>query len=71
MNYFARELAWLLSPQPEIKYALFFDDGYMIPRDDGIMLGGSNDEGNWSLEAEQPVIDRIMAAHARMFARFV
>ena len=60
-----------LLPQPEIKYALFFDDGYMIPRDDGIMLGGSHDEGNWSLEAEQPVIDRIMAAHARMFARIV
>ena len=33
--------------------------------------GGSHDEGNWSLEAEQPVIDRIMEAHAEMFARFV
>jgi D-amino-acid oxidase len=58
-------------PQPEIRYALFHSGGYMIPRDDGIMLGGSHDEGNWSLEAEQPVINRIMAAHSEMFARFV
>lgn len=59
-----------MMPQPEIDYAMFFSRGYMIPRDDGIMLGGSHDEGNWSLEPEQPVIDRILSAHAEMFARF-
>jgi D-amino-acid oxidase len=56
-------------PQPEIDYALFHSGGYMIPRDDGIMLGGSHDEGNWSLEPEQLVIDQIMTASAEMFAR--
>ena len=39
----------ILLPQPEVQYAVAHGDLYMFPRSDGILLGGTHEEGNWSL----------------------
>ena len=38
----------VLLPQPEIDYC-YLGSGYMFPRRDGIILGGTFDHGDWSL----------------------
>ena len=59
----------VLLPQPEIRYA-FTGDGYMFPRADGIILGGTFEPDVWSTEPEPETIARIVEAHRRMFAGF-
>lgn len=60
------QLAVLL-PQEEINYGYViptFDDLlYMFPRKDGIILGGTSDKGNCSLEPDEKEIDRILNGH--------
>jgi D-amino-acid oxidase len=60
------QLAVLL-PQPEIDYAYMLG-GYMFPRADGILLGGTFEQGEWDAVTTPQAIDRIMAAHARINA---
>jgi D-amino-acid oxidase len=43
------QLTFLL-PQPEVQYAVLHDDLYMFSRTDGILLGGTHEEGVWNLE---------------------
>jgi len=58
----------ILLPQPEIQYAYEIDDGYMFPRPDGILLGGTFERGEEVAETTPEAIDRILAAHAAINA---
>lgn len=61
------QLAVLL-PQPEIQYAYEIGDGYMFPRPDGILLGGTYERGEEQAETTPEAIDRILAAHTAINA---
>ncbi len=50
-------------PQPEIDYCYPGKHGYMFPRSDGIVLGGSYDKHNWSLEPDPAQTASILAGH--------
>lgn len=60
------QLTFLL-PQPEVTYAAMFEDAYMFSRHDGILLGGTHEEGNWSLEVDQATVKEKLAKHAELF----
>jgi glycine/D-amino acid oxidase-like deaminating enzyme len=60
----------ILLPQPEVRYAFTGQAGYMFPRPDGILLGGTFERGEWSAEPQPADIDRIIASHARLFGGF-
>ena len=53
----------ILLPQPEIDYCYLGKHGYMFPRSDGIVLGGSYDKHDWSLEPDPKRTDSILAGH--------
>lgn len=57
----------ILLPQPEIDYAYIVSSAenylYMFPRKDGIILGGTHDKGNWSLEPDPVQTERIIKGH--------
>jgi hypothetical protein len=60
----------ILEPQDEIDYNLILDDGYyMFGRRDGIVLGGTFDHGNASLEPDPDVTARILQTHRAFFSR--
>jgi D-amino-acid oxidase len=63
------QLAVLL-PQPEVRYAASGDWGYMFPRADGILLGGTFERGVWDTTPDPADIARILASHKRFFAAF-
>jgi D-amino-acid oxidase len=42
---------------------------YMFPHGDTILLGGTNDEGNWDQKPQEPIAERIMAACAEIDGR--
>ena len=52
----------VLLPQPEIDYC-YLSSGYMFPRRDGIILGGTWDHGDWSLEPNPEQAAGILEAH--------
>jgi len=52
----------ILIPQPEIDYC-YLSSGYMFPRHDGIVLGGTFDHGDWSLEPRADQRDWILGSH--------
>ena len=57
-----------LIPQPEIDYCtLGPGDIYMFPRRDGILLGGSHDEGVWDLTPDPAVTARILRENDQLF----
>ena len=41
----------------------------MMPRADGILLGGTSERGEWSLEPNREAEERILAGHADFFGR--
>ncbi len=57
----------VLLPQAEIDYCTIPPDLYMFPRSDGILLGGTHEEGVWTLEPDLQAKQRILAEHARFF----
>ncbi|HZU28164.1 MAG TPA: FAD-dependent oxidoreductase [Bryobacteraceae bacterium] len=62
------QLEFLL-PQPEIDYMTVGPgDIYMFPRRDGILLGGSHERGNWSLEPDPETSKRILRENAGLFS---
>lgn len=63
------QLAVLL-PQPEIRYAASGDWGYMFPRADGILLGGTFERDVWDTTPDPADIARILRSHTRFFAGF-
>jgi len=58
----------ILLPQPEIDYSYVSFSGnsllYMLPRKDGIILGGTHEKGNWSLEPDDLESCRILKGHS-------
>lgn len=59
----------MLMPQPEVDYstALRGEGLYMVPRTDGIILGGSWQKDEWSLTPDPVQSTRILEGHARFF----
>lgn len=60
----------ILLPQPEVRYAFTGQAGYMFPRPDGILLGGTFERGVWDATPQPDDIARIIAAHRRLFGGF-
>ncbi len=67
----------VLVPQPEVNYGTFGGAPatprgglgiHMQPRSDGIVLGGTSERGEWSLEPNQEALERIVAAHRAVFS---
>jgi glycine/D-amino acid oxidase-like deaminating enzyme len=52
----------ILLPQPEIDYC-YLSRGYMFPRRDGIVLGGTWDHNDWSLTPNAEQANRILELH--------
>jgi glycine/D-amino acid oxidase-like deaminating enzyme len=57
----------VLAPQPGIDYLTLTPIGYMFPRSDGIVLGGTFDHGNWSTEPDPGTRRHIVGAHQQFF----
>jgi D-amino-acid oxidase len=66
----ARGQLAILLPQPEIRYALSGGPGYMFPRADGIILGGSFELDQFDANPDPAAISRIIDRHKRFFAGF-
>jgi D-amino-acid oxidase len=61
------QLTFLL-PQPEVQYMTTGpDDIYMFPRHDGILLGGSHERDNWSLEPDPATTERVLRENGALF----
>ncbi len=60
----------ILIPQPEVNYALTASHGYMFPRPDGIVLGGTFEHGEWLAEPQPDDIAGIVRRHRDYFARW-
>ena len=60
----------ILEPQPEVRYAAQGDFGYMFPRADGILLGGTFERGEWDATPQPEAIARIVAQHRSIAAGF-
>jgi glycine/D-amino acid oxidase-like deaminating enzyme len=58
----------VLLPQPEVDYAILHHDLYMFSRRDGVLLGGTHEEGVTTLEPNLEAKARILDGHARLFA---
>lgn len=63
------QLAVLL-PQPEIRYAFAGQAGYMFPRADGILLGGTFERDQWDANPQPEAIAGIVESHKAFFAGF-
>jgi hypothetical protein len=61
----ARGQLEVLLPQPEIDYA-YIGPGHMFPRSDGIVLGGTFDRDDWSLDVRRDQGDGILNTHVEM-----
>jgi len=64
----ARGQLAILEPQPEVQYAFTGVPGYMFPRPDGIILGGTFELDQWDTTPEPATIARIVGNHQRFFA---
>jgi D-amino-acid oxidase len=59
----------VLAPQLEVDYITIGPgDLYMMPRQDGIVLGGTHERGEWSLEPNAAEAMRILRGHQELFA---
>jgi glycine/D-amino acid oxidase-like deaminating enzyme len=66
----ARGQLAILEPQSEVRYAFTGGPGYMFPRADGIILGGTFELDQWDATPQPDAIARILAAHKRFNAAF-
>ena len=58
----------VLLPQPEVDYAIDYRNLYMFSRRDGVLLGGTHEEGVETLEPNLPAQARILDGHTRLFS---
>ena len=63
----ARGQLTFLRPQPEVQYAVSHDELYMLPRSDGIALGGTYELGVASLAPDRDKMHKILARHKAFF----
>jgi glycine/D-amino acid oxidase-like deaminating enzyme len=66
----ARGQLAILEPQPEINYALTLGPGYMFPRPDGIILGGTFEVDEWNATPQPATIAKIIDSQKRFFESF-
>lgn len=59
----------VLRPQPEVRYAFTGNAGYMFPRNDGILLGGTFERGVADATPQPEAIADILDRHRRMQER--
>jgi glycine/D-amino acid oxidase-like deaminating enzyme len=60
----------VLAPQPEVDYITIGPgDLYMMPRLDGIILGGTHERGVWTLEPNPVETERILRGQRDLFAQ--
>jgi D-amino-acid oxidase len=59
----------VLLPQPQVRYMMVGGGLYMIPRGDGIVLGGTHERGEWSLEPSRTEMNRVMNGHMEFWSR--
>lgn len=57
----------VLLPQEEVDYLVIHDGRYMFPRADGVLLGGTHERGEWSLDVNEEAKARILAGHRAFF----
>jgi len=59
----------VLTPQPEVDYIVMVKGAgiYMMPRSDGVMLGGSRQYGDWTLTPDPAVTERIFRTQSRFW----
>ena len=57
----------VLEPQADVDYIYLANGLYMFPRNDGIVLGGTFDRGDWSLAVDPAQQARILAEHAAIY----
>jgi len=60
----------ILEPQPAVRYAYTGSSGYMFPRADGILLGGTFEFDTWDPTPQPADVARILADHKRFFSAF-
>jgi len=60
----------ILEPQPEVRYAAQGNFGYMFPRADGILLGGTCKRGVRDPAPDPKAIAGIIADHKSLFSAF-
>ena len=58
----------VLLPQPGVTYNMTGDGIHAFPRHDGVLLGGTEQRGVWSLAPDQAEVTRVLAAQKRVFA---
>lgn len=58
----------VLIPQPEVRYAYALGGGYMFPRGDGILLGGTYERGEYLAEPQPQDIADIVESHRQLMA---
>ncbi|MGH6658813.1 MAG: FAD-dependent oxidoreductase [Sphingomicrobium sp.] len=61
----ARGQLAILLPQPEVRYAYMGSAGYMFPRADGIVLGGTFELDVWDATPDPAMIAGILESHKR------
>jgi glycine/D-amino acid oxidase-like deaminating enzyme len=66
----ARGQLAILEPQPDIHYALTGGPGYMFPRPDGILLGGTFELDQWDATPDPATIARIIREQKSFFSSF-
>jgi len=57
----------VLLPQSDIDYIVLADDLYMMPRADGILLGGTHERGEWSLDPNKQAMDHVVRGHQQFY----
>jgi D-amino-acid oxidase len=60
----------ILAPQPEVQYAFTGRAGYMFPRADGIVLGGTFERNEWSPVPNPQTVAGIVESHRELMAGF-
>ncbi|WP_204265560.1 FAD-dependent oxidoreductase, partial [Enterobacter hormaechei] len=56
--------------QAEVQYAVAGQMGYMFPRADGIICGGTFEHGEWDATPQPERIARILARQQAFFSGF-
>lgn len=60
----------ILEPQPAVRYAYTGESGYMFPRPDGILLGGTFEFDTWDATPQPADIAKIVESHKEFFSAF-
>lgn len=60
----------VLAPQAEVQYAFAGTAGYMFPRKDGVLLGGTFERNQWEATPQPGDIARIVQSHKQLFEGF-